>query len=513
MELVPNEQAAPEASTVPSATTILGSAVLTAEPEVDNAAVSPRTSLIPPYDLGFVPRGVRRTLRGDQWVEVNDPTRAPSDIYSDIGTFGDRRATVQVVTFYKKEAVRAKWEFPLKLPDDNNKLREVLKKKGDTTKTWRWIHCEGLHGSTLKTIAEETNWPLDVFSGIFTWTRPSAELVDGCLLVHFFDQATHVWMLYRQNVDNPVFITCTSLDPNPTLKTRWEDYVDHGDSRHKLLLRKDPSLMFYAMMRAIIQDLRATASQKHKDMYVAYDLAMSQPSKKSLRYFYELQQNLIQVKLDTTALRDACGRLIDVIAMMHKKENFLVSSDTQYMLKDQMGLVCLLFDELPENKNEAEAIATLAFNTLTFSNNNLLRLLAILTIASVPLTIVSGLLSLGFFDHLDGEIIAIIYGSVTAAVLLGLAIFLGWDYNKIWRQRYRAGITRRDDRLQGWDANRRVQEQRFIALEAQNHRMRAHQSKRDSLRPDIYQAATNIDDTNLTPYAGSTMFASFLRWN
>lgn len=32
------------------------------------------------------------------------------------------------------------------------------------------------------------------------------------------------------------------------------------------------------------------------------------------------------------------------------------------MLEDQMGLVYLLYDELPEYKNEAEAIANLAFN-------------------------------------------------------------------------------------------------------------------------------------------------------
>jgi hypothetical protein len=42
--------------------------------------------------------------------------------------------------------------------------------------------------------------------------------------------------------------------------------------------------MLYAMMRAIIQDLRATAFQKNEDMGAAYDLAMTQPSQKSLRY-------------------------------------------------------------------------------------------------------------------------------------------------------------------------------------------------------------------------------------
>jgi hypothetical protein len=42
--------------------------------------------------------------------------------------------------------------------------------------------------------------------------------------------------------------------------------------------------MLYGMIRAIIQDLRAASSQKHKDMGTAYDLAMTQPSEKSLRY-------------------------------------------------------------------------------------------------------------------------------------------------------------------------------------------------------------------------------------
>ncbi|KIM29062.1 hypothetical protein M408DRAFT_127583 [Serendipita vermifera MAFF 305830] len=234
-------------------------------------------------------------------------------------------------------------------------------------------------------------------------TRPSSEWASGCLRVHFLDQLTPIWMLFREDESNPVFITCTKLDPNQKLKTRWEDFVDFGDSRPDLLLRKDPSLMLYAMMRAVIQDLRFTASQKHRDMTAAYNLAMSKPSQKSLQYFYELQQSLIRIKLDTTSLRDAATNLIIFVDGMQKEASIigkepLISDDTQYMLKDQIGLITLLFEELPEVTRQAEAVANLAFNSLSFNTNNLLRLLAVLTMASVPLTIATGVLGVNYFS-------------------------------------------------------------------------------------------------------------------
>lgn len=153
----PDQPTTGESSLSPAtATHILGSAPLTAEPEPLNVSTPDRATPTIPYDGGYVPRGCRRTFRNGQWAEVPDETRAPPDIYADSGTFGDREATVQVVTFYKEEEKRAKWEPPLKLPWANEKLQEVLKDKGDTEKTWRWIHCEGLHGPTLRTIAQQT---------------------------------------------------------------------------------------------------------------------------------------------------------------------------------------------------------------------------------------------------------------------------------------------------------------------------------------------------------------------
>ncbi|KIM29061.1 hypothetical protein M408DRAFT_127552 [Serendipita vermifera MAFF 305830] len=347
-------------------------AALTAEPldaaEPAPPHTRPSESTVVEPDRGYVPRGHHREAdENGVWRIVKDPIqgRIAQDIYEDHGTFMEASATVQIVTFYKTEERQAEWANRLKLPKNSDKLAATLKQKGDPNKTWRWIHCEGLHGPTMKTIAKETGWPLDKFAGIFAWTRPSSEWANGCLRVHFLDQLTPIWMLFREDESNPVFITCTKLDPNPKLRTRWEDFVDFGDSRPNLLLRKDPSLMLYAMMRAIIQDLRFTASQKHKDMTAAYNLAMSKPSQKSLQYFYELQQSLIRIKLDTTSLRDAATNLIIFVDSMHthrKEKKPLVSEDTRYMLKDQIGLITLLFNELPEVTRQADAVANLAFN-------------------------------------------------------------------------------------------------------------------------------------------------------
>jgi len=79
-----------------------------------------------------------------------------------------------------------------------------------------------------------------------------------------------------------------------------------------------------------------------------------------------------------------------------------------------MGLIHLLSNELPEATRELDAVASLAFNVrpplshdgpinshshlqiLAFSNNNLLRLLAVLTIGSVPLATACAILSIDF---------------------------------------------------------------------------------------------------------------------
>lgn len=80
------------------------------------------------------------------------------DSYEDHGTFMEDQATVQIVTFHKLEETQAEWadQIQIKHDDDTEKLRSALRNKGDPTRTWRWIHCEGLHGPTMKTIAKET---------------------------------------------------------------------------------------------------------------------------------------------------------------------------------------------------------------------------------------------------------------------------------------------------------------------------------------------------------------------
>jgi hypothetical protein len=50
-------------------------------------------------------------------------------------------------------------------PDD---VVLVLEKPPEHKDAWRWVHCEGLHGETLKAVANATGWPERKFGGIFT---------------------------------------------------------------------------------------------------------------------------------------------------------------------------------------------------------------------------------------------------------------------------------------------------------------------------------------------------------
>jgi hypothetical protein len=88
---------------------------------------------------------------------VPDKGNPPLNVYEDAGTFADKKATVQIVTFYMEEEKRADWDKPLTHPEAvRNALRQEQKPK-----TWRLIHCEGLHGPTLNIIATETSTRLD----------------------------------------------------------------------------------------------------------------------------------------------------------------------------------------------------------------------------------------------------------------------------------------------------------------------------------------------------------------
>jgi hypothetical protein len=121
----------------------------------EHEAAPPNTQVPdhPSGDNEYVPRGLHRELDETGWKLVPDKGKAPFDVYQDAGIFTDRRATVQIVTFYMEEKKRAKWDIPLRRPED---VRKALMKEQEV-KTWRLIHCEGLHGPTMKVIAKETS--------------------------------------------------------------------------------------------------------------------------------------------------------------------------------------------------------------------------------------------------------------------------------------------------------------------------------------------------------------------
>jgi hypothetical protein len=149
----------------------------------------PLRPAITPHDKGYVPRGSKRELIDGTWKTIPDKRRAPVDVYGDAGTFPDHSATVQIVTFFMDDNVgqdadiQAKWESPLESPPE---VRRALKWLPQESRTWRWIHCEGLHGPTMRIIAEETSaslqlnlsrrllnlptidWSLDKFATIFS---------------------------------------------------------------------------------------------------------------------------------------------------------------------------------------------------------------------------------------------------------------------------------------------------------------------------------------------------------
>jgi hypothetical protein len=86
----------------------------------------------------------------------------------------------------------------------------VLGKPPEHSDGWRWVHCEGLHGETLKAVAIGTGWNERKFGGIFTCehyvltadeiltlltgTRASMEWADDVILVHFKNQGTRIFI-------------------------------------------------------------------------------------------------------------------------------------------------------------------------------------------------------------------------------------------------------------------------------------------------------------------------------
>jgi hypothetical protein len=106
---------------------------------------------------------------------------------------------------------------------------------------------------------------------------------------------------------------------------------------------------------------------------------------------YHLQDRLFILSLDATSLKNAALNLVDAADRMHNEDEDLkaagnppnpkrlvsertrcvvqskrniCAADTshRFMLKDQMGLITLLSQELPDISRRAEAIVDLAFN-------------------------------------------------------------------------------------------------------------------------------------------------------
>ncbi|KIM28734.1 hypothetical protein M408DRAFT_68927, partial [Serendipita vermifera MAFF 305830] len=335
------------------------------------------------------------------------------DLYKDKETFPDSSTTVQVVEFRKETPVPAKWLPPMTDPEE---VTRVLGQRPEFADGWRWVHCEGLHGDTLKAVANATGWNERKFGGIFTWTRASMEWADNVILVHFKNQGTRIF-IWQGGGKYPVFITCSTLNPGDSSVTRILDFVDRGCSRPEIVLRTDPTLMFYGIVRAVIQDLRFSVHHVGNTMKDAFNRGISQPSQSNLAFFYHLQDRLFILSLDATSLKNAAINLVKVADKMQEVDEErkqrgerpdpkrLISERTRFMLNDQMGLINLLSQELPDVSQRTEAIVNLAFNTLAFRTNNLLQILAVITLASLPLTVVTGILGIQWFDdtRINGE--------------------------------------------------------------------------------------------------------------
>lgn len=70
------------------------------------------------------------------------------------GTLLAGEMVVQIVTFSRARTpgLRPQWHQQLRNPEDVRKalLAEIPED------SWRWVHCEGLHGPTLRAVAEGT---------------------------------------------------------------------------------------------------------------------------------------------------------------------------------------------------------------------------------------------------------------------------------------------------------------------------------------------------------------------
>ncbi|KAG8827126.1 hypothetical protein FRC19_005260 [Serendipita sp. 401] len=480
----PPSETSPTSASVPNGDTFLGDPVVSEPESIEYAP-----------DKGYLNRLEQRKLVNGKWkivpVDPKDGQPLVTDVFeSDL--FPDNECSLQIVTFFPNEAKHPVWEDPLS-HNDHKQLRRHLRNSMEGT--WRWINCRGLHGSTLRIVAEETGWPLARFVNIFTWTRASADYAENRLLVHFINQATHIYILYAGENERPTFITCTSLHPRREFVDRLEDFVDRGDSRIDNALRVDPSLMMYGIVRAIVQDLRANAFKVDHSMDRAYRKAMQRPSQDALSFFYQLKDKLLSIKLDATSLKNATQDL-----SIYSKNargvsgRRLISTNALNRIKDQMGLIKLLSEELPDLLNQADAVGSLAFNMLSFSTNNMLKALAIITLSSISLTAIIGVMGINYFteNRLNAKQIAIILTVTGVVTVVALLTYFIRCYPKLSKRK-------RGD--YDWDAEQGFEKGKGFNLqdlEAENKATRDHTNARDTLRPDIYRYGSSSISSILT---------------
>lgn len=100
------------------------------------------------------------------------------DVYSKT-EFSNSKATVQIVEFNRETNVAPFWHRPL---TDVHEIHAFLRSPPPEG-SWRWVHCSGIHGPTMKAVALGTGdqlvsslslltyihigWPEYRFGGIF----------------------------------------------------------------------------------------------------------------------------------------------------------------------------------------------------------------------------------------------------------------------------------------------------------------------------------------------------------
>ncbi|PVG02782.1 hypothetical protein CPB86DRAFT_543273 [Serendipita vermifera] len=393
---------------------------------------------------GYLPLGVERKLTDDgnwDFVQTGDEGTSSDlpyerEVFRDAERFPDDSTLVQIVTFDKETGQRPQWYKQHRNP---NAIKESLSHPLPANH-WRWIHCEGMHGATLKAVAEGTGWDIGQFAEIFVGNHPAVKYKDGRLIVRIIEQdvTIYIWQGTSKECANNVITCSSSKDSNSFhVMRRLFAFVDHGCAQPKVILHKDPSLMYYGVVRAVIHDMRFKAHYVSETLEQAYDQVTSRPSSSNLATLRQLQSLIVRISLDTSSLMSCITTLANIadnedqaaeprLSEQPPLPPPIISQEAKEGLEDQMGSVQLLLDELPFISNRADSLVSWTFNMLSFQNNNLLQLLSVVTLASLPLTVVTGILGINYFDdtRLSGERLALILGIIGGIVMAGLIVFL-----------------------------------------------------------------------------------------